>query len=209
MRGSSFSRVGAVLGSLGAVALVAAGAGACSPYSPSLPAQPFLCGSADPVCPDGYTCMANGSGTMICVGGTEPGVDAAGSGSGSCADDSMLEPNEDIQHAYQTPVASSRLTLDLAQLAICPTGDKDTYAFNITVENQNADATITYESGVPLQVSILNAGGASIVNGVSAGMNMVKAHAANLPVGVFYVQVFGPTTGGTNNYELGLAVSGP
>src|SRR3954467_6417067 len=30
---------------------------ACSPYDPSLPPQPFLCGSAEPKCPDGYTCM--------------------------------------------------------------------------------------------------------------------------------------------------------
>lgn len=39
---------------------------ACSPYDPSLPSKPFLCGDQAPRCPDGYTCVAQGSGPMVC-----------------------------------------------------------------------------------------------------------------------------------------------
>jgi hypothetical protein len=41
----------------------------CSPYDPTLGPEPFFCGSADPKCPDGYTCMAagSGSGSSVCA----------------------------------------------------------------------------------------------------------------------------------------------
>ena len=39
---------------------------ACSPYDPQLPAQPFLCGSTEPKCPDGYTCVASGT-QLVCA----------------------------------------------------------------------------------------------------------------------------------------------
>ena len=51
-----------------ALALLAA----CSPYDPTLPAQPFLCGSAEPKCPDGYTCVS--SGTLMVCASTAPGA---------------------------------------------------------------------------------------------------------------------------------------
>ena len=52
---------------------------ACTPYDPSLPAEPFLCGSDEPKCPDGYTCMADGTGNQVCA--TMPGSGSMGSGS--------------------------------------------------------------------------------------------------------------------------------
>ena len=45
-----------VLRSLAFVIGIAAIA-SCSPYDPTLGAEPFFCGSADPKCPDGYMCM--------------------------------------------------------------------------------------------------------------------------------------------------------
>lgn len=49
----------------------------CSPYDPSLPSQPFLCGDKPPRCPDGYTCVALPSGAMVCSNDDAPdaGVD--------------------------------------------------------------------------------------------------------------------------------------
>ncbi|HEY0194409.1 MAG TPA: hypothetical protein VGC42_25025 [Kofleriaceae bacterium] len=38
---------------------------ACSPYDPSLPHRPFLCGDTAPRCPDGYTCITDGD-RMVC-----------------------------------------------------------------------------------------------------------------------------------------------
>jgi hypothetical protein len=53
------------LARLGITGLVVALA-ACSPYDPSLPSTPFLCGDQAPRCPDGYTCVAQASGPMLC-----------------------------------------------------------------------------------------------------------------------------------------------
>jgi hypothetical protein len=39
---------------------------ACSPYDPSLPRTPFLCGDQEPRCPDGYACVAQASGPAVC-----------------------------------------------------------------------------------------------------------------------------------------------
>ena len=41
--------------------------GACSPYDPDLGSTPFLCGTVDPACPDGYACQDDGTGKMVCV----------------------------------------------------------------------------------------------------------------------------------------------
>lgn len=58
---------------IAAVALAAA----CSSYDPQLPRQPFLCGSDEPRCPDGYTCMTDGSNRMVCNPDGEPAPDAS------------------------------------------------------------------------------------------------------------------------------------
>jgi hypothetical protein len=47
--------------------LGALGAGhACSPYEPSLPGTPFLCGDQEPRCPDGYVCVGEPDGRKVC-----------------------------------------------------------------------------------------------------------------------------------------------
>lgn len=51
----------------------------CSPYDPSLPSRPFLCGTSEPRCPDGYACIADGD-RMVCSDAPAPpdaSVDAA------------------------------------------------------------------------------------------------------------------------------------
>lgn len=56
---------------LGLVGLVASVA--CSPYDPSLPPAPFLCGDQEPRCPDGYACVADPGGKRVCrADGTAP-----------------------------------------------------------------------------------------------------------------------------------------
>lgn len=194
------------------VALSGLGA-ACSPYSPDLGAAPFVCGSADPKCPDGYDCVpAGSSSTMICLaaGGTVPD----GGGSGMCADDSNLEPNNTIQQAYITPVEDQGpKTISYAGLAICPAGDKDTYKLTTTAANHNVEAIVTYDAnGAVLTAAILNSGGTAIANATAvAGMDgTIRAYVAMAPQGIYYVQVSGPATGTllTNNYKLTLTVSG-
>ena len=49
------------------------GFAACSPYDPSLPSMPFLCGDQEPRCPDGYVCVGEPDGRRVCrADGTVP-----------------------------------------------------------------------------------------------------------------------------------------
>lgn len=194
---------------------------ACSPYSPDLGYAPFTCGSADPQCPDGYVCMPTGSAqtpTCIAPGGTAP--DGGGSGSNvQCADDSNLEPNNTVQQAYligQFPVINGVKTLTLAGLAICPSGDKDTYAVNPTATSQTLAAEVEFDANqAVLQVNIINAStGQPVVSGAANGQGKNKVALANVPTGAgpTYVQVIVSPTGGgsltTNgNYKLTMTLT--
>jgi len=181
----------------------------CSPYSPSLGNAPYLCATEGPACPDGYFCQTTAETTprMICVSedGLEP--DAMQTGF-PCADDSSLEGgarNDTPQTAYQTPVDTQRLDLTLAGLAICPEMDKDNYAVTISAANANKaiEVVVSWDSGQPLSMSILNAGGTSIGNGTANGEKSLRACVPNMPVGTYYGSVF--ATGSTkNNYRLSI-----
>jgi hypothetical protein len=197
---------------------IVAASGACTPYDPALPDTPFLCGQSEPKCPDGYTCTGmDAMNRMTCVSGNGSGgppVDGHTSGF-QCADDHDIEGanrNDDVSHAWQTPInEAGKTTFPLAGLAICPSGDKDTYAVNITVEGQNLSALVEYQSdGSPLSVVILNSGGTAIASSTPAGTDMVKATLNNAAVGSspYYVQVYGPATG-ENNYKVTFTVTGP
>ena len=200
---------------LGFVPLVVA----CTSYDPKLGPKPFQCGT-NGACPDGYVCQADTTGAMACTlagpgaGNPDaPGVDAP---EFVCADDSNLEGatrNDTVATASVTPVASTRKTLSLAGLSICPDGDKDTYRVDITANNQSLAVSITYdaptaEGGVGLSLSILNANGTPVANGAGTGNNMVAVTAPNLMTtnSPYFVQVYGPVTG-KNNYKLKIDVT--
>jgi hypothetical protein len=190
-----------------------AGFAACTPYDPDLGSAPFLCGPMEqtPRCPDGYAClMQNMNEYCVQEGGSVP-IDGRNA---NCADDTALEPNETIQMAYQTPVATQKMTVSFAGLAICPPGDKDTYSITITTANQNLEMLIEYDDGgAELQGSLLNSGGVPIANAAAvSGVNRQKrAYTPNLPVGTYYAQVYGPNSGTltTNNYKLTVNATGP
>ena len=195
---------------------------ACSPYSPDLGNTPFLCGSAAPQCPDGYTCSGGDAG----VGAANPGVCVKNGATapdgpnpnGMCADDSQIETqdganNDTVATAYQTPVATSRGSIDFAGLAICPSGDKDYYAVFLT-KTQSIDVTITYEAwgGVP-QASIQSCAGTIVgqFSPVSGMDRTLHSSVANLSSGTWYVEVQGPASTGSNetrnNYTLSINVT--
>lgn len=184
------------------------GLGACTPYSPDLGSTPYLCGEAEPVCPEGFACQDDGTGRQVCITTGGSVVDAAPVGF-QCADDSLLEgagKNDTIQTAYATPVATQRNDISFAGLAICPEGDKDNYTINITAANSNLEVITSWDSGMPVSVSILNGGGTSINNGTSNGENSLRAYAANLPVGTYYAQAYAAATA-KNNYRIAIKVN--
>ena len=182
--------------------------GACNAYDPDLGGAPFLCAAAEPKCPDGYACMADGTGRQICQSTSGNVVDAAVSGF-QCADDSIIEKpdkNDTVGSAYVTPVASQRPEITFSGLAICPEGDKDTYQIQVTAANSNLEVITSWDSGMPISVSILNGSGASINNGTSSGEKSIRAYAANLPVGTYYAQAYAAANV-KNNYKISLKVS--
>jgi hypothetical protein len=183
---------------------------ACSPYSPDLGSAPFVCGSGDPKCPDGYDCVpAGSSSTMVCLqaNGTLPDA-----GSSQCADDSSLEPNNTYQtaHMFQSLPTGG---LKLAGLAICPAGDKDTFGITPMVAGQTLQAAITFDANQAiLNVNILNSTGTIIVPSQANGDGMAKATLVGPQTGgaATYIQVIVAPTETTlmtnGNYKLDLSL---
>ena len=183
---------------------------ACSSYSPDLGYGPFTCGMSDPKCPDGYDCVPSGSAqtpTCIKANGTAPD---AGSNSGQCADDSNLEPNNDVMHAYMISSLPAG-GLKLAGLAICPVGDKDTYELTQATAGQTLEADIDFDPNqATLTVNIISSAGTTTVPGQPNGSGKAKAALANVQSGPQYVQVLVSPTAGTlttnGNYKLTLTL---
>jgi hypothetical protein len=192
---------------------------ACTPYSPTLGGEPFLCGSAAPQCPDGYTCKMDSTGKMVCAsqnGGAT--VDSAPAGF-QCADDSAIEGtthDDSVMTAYNTPVTSQgRKNVSFAGLAICPATDKDFFRVDLNATTQNLEAIVTYDDpskmgAGPLKMSIDNSSGVPLQAAtlVTGSPNTIRAYIANLPMNSspYYIEVEGDGTS-ENNYKLDINVT--
>jgi hypothetical protein len=195
----------------GLVLVVLALAGGCSMYDTDYGPTPFLCGAADqePRCPDGYSCMLDpGNGTEVCV---EEGGSI--SQSFNCVDDSAMEPDDLLAMATMTGLDGVR-TETVEGRSVCPAGDKDTFAINIATTNEDVEITVTMDqNGGILRAALLNTGGVpiSVATAVDGEPTVIKATAMNLPVAVYYAQVYGPPGGDlqVNNFKIELTVSGP
>ena len=165
---------------------------ACNAYDEDLGPAPFLCGPSAPRCPTGYSCIEDpNSGDQVCVD------DESLSGTGSCADDSAIEPNETLAMAT---AASASFQRD--GLAICPPTDKDTFAIAVTGPTR-IELSVTFEHGATLRAAILNEGGVPIATGtLDEGARTLDAFADVVP-GMYYAQVSSPS-GRANNYAITL-----
>ena len=190
--------------------IIAGLAGACSPYNPELGNAPYLCADAEPFCPEGYFCQNTSMPApkdRVCVseGGLMPDSGETGF---PCANDSNLEGgtrNDTPMTAYQTPVDTQLSMISLADLAICPEGDKDHYAITLSQGNQAIEVTVSWDSGQPISMSLLNAGGTAIVNGTMTAERSLRACAPNMPMGTYYGAVF--ATGSVkNNYRMTIKI---
>ncbi len=99
-----------------------------------------------------------------------------------------------------------RSSAPFAGLAICPEGDKDTYKIDVTTGNSNVEVITSWDSGMPVSVSLLNGSGSSINNGTSNGEKSLRAFAANLPIGTYYAQAYAAATT-KNNYKITIKVT--
>jgi hypothetical protein len=190
------------------VAAVAFGAAInCSPYEPDLGDVPYKCAAVEPFCPEGYSCDLS---TNNCVSpnGVQPDTGSSGF---QCLDDSGFGENDMISGAFQTPVASQQATMSIAS-AVCPEGDKDHYKIDITQANSNLEVVTFWDSGMPVNVSILNAGGSSIGNGsptsiddMGTAKDGMRICVPNLPIGTYYASAFAASSI-KNNYHLTIKI---
>lgn len=192
--------------SIGVASLLAA----CSPFSPDLGNTPFGCTVDDMKCPSGYVCTDDGTSRLVCVAEGSMIVDAPVTGF-QCANDSNIEGtggNDTITNAFNSQVnGSTRKTIEFADLAICPEGDKDNYLLQTATANQNIEVIVSWDSGMPMSVSILGSGGQTLATGMATSdPRAVRAYIANAPVGSYYALVTaGPTT--KNNYRLAITIT--
>jgi hypothetical protein len=184
--------------------------GACSPYSPSLSKEPFLCGSAAPKCPDGYSCTGmTSNGEAACVENGASLIDAPGF---MCANDSQLGSNHTLAQAFQTPVddQGQKNSVTYTGLAICPVGDLSFFEFTVTPTGEALLATITYTNeGAPLQAQVLNSTGIALIPfnaGSGSNANTLTAYEASIPSGSYYIEVQAASgsNSGENNFSMAI-----
>lgn len=118
---------------------------ACSPYSPSLEV-PFLCGTAEPRCPEGYTCGTDG----VCTNGQPLPID----GSDGPQDGSNHPPHDGSgSSGSDSGTCASPFTGDLATWSLGgETGDQTstpvtTTATGITAGDLGRSAGLTPSAG--------------------------------------------------------------
>ncbi len=185
------------------VAVAAACTVGCSPYDPDLGAQPFLCGSDEPSCPDGYVCVERVGSDRVCRR-SEDLADAGGDGNQQCSGDSTLEPNETIETA--TMVAAGETQMVTA--VICPEDDQDLYRLDVDVTGKNVRVEVSYDSTQgQLAVDLLNSTGTLIRAGTIVNNNpdTLRADFTNLAQGYYYGRVKG--AGFRNNYDVTFIVT--
>ena len=180
---------------------------ACNPYDPDLGNAPFECGSSEPRCPEGYTCHEYSDMNQVCEKQQADDIDAPG-GNFQCANDSSIEPNNDVMTAFVTPIPSMP-SYSLVGLSVCPTGDRDHYRFDINVNGLNFEATVSgVANRTPLSLNVLTSAGAAVASGapVTGTPQVVRVEIPNrLAIGSYIVQVQSPDTT-ENNYDLTLKV---
>lgn len=195
-------------------ALAALGAAAsCNTYDPDLGQAPFRCGATEPRCPRDYTCVTYSPDEEVCekLGLIEP--DGGGDGDGGtldCADDSEIEPNDSTELATNTFIPSMQDSYRLVGLSICPDTDEDFFMFQIDIAGKNLRADLNYQSSRgQLFMTVLNSMGTVITEAQAVpGMpDVLRADVANMPQGMYYVQVRAPV-GFQNNYTIDIVTSG-
>jgi hypothetical protein len=194
---------------LGLVVLAAAAA-ACSPYSPTLSDEPFLCGSGSGSnsCPEDYSCVTMGA-QKVCVKSSGGSDMPDGGGSGSCNNDSALN-NNSFQTAFVTPVDGngSHLSVMYTDLGICTAGDQQFYQFTVSPVMETFCAIVTYTAqGAPLQANLLNAADTTIpAFAAGSAADTLQGYVAALSSGTWVIEIGAAAGSGTNNYTLEIQV---
>ncbi len=181
-------------------------AAACSPFDPSLGDAPFLCGTDDPQCPDGYTAVNVTSVRCEChlaAGGGGPNT-------GSCSNfnSDASEPNDSSATATATPIGAAN-TAVFQNASICPSTDEDYYQMQIDRTGTTMMVQVTYEGADKPTVDILDPSGVSVSPTITPGTGSVTALYTSRVSGKHYALVKAGTTLQSVNYSLHLSITPP
>jgi hypothetical protein len=193
------------------LALAAAAAAACNPYDPNLGPEPFLCGTDEPRCPDGYACAEDPIGADVCVPAGSLDASSGDGGLVDCSADADLEPNETTADPSVVPIPDLGESFVLAGAAICG-NDRDVFRFRVDTTGKNARLDLAYDSRlsvVQLELDLLNSTGVSIRSGTPVGgdPDTLRADFANLAAGDYYAQVQGADGDEQAHYDLTFLVT--
>jgi hypothetical protein len=185
-----------------AAALAALVACACNSYDPDLGDSPFLCGTDEPRCPEGY--RAVDVSPIRCECQRPTGVDAA---IYACAGD-LYEPNESFRAPTPTTVGTTTFQQRFTNLAICPVSEEDNFALEAT-QGTLITVRVTFDRtrSAP-RVDVLNAQGATLTvdrESPEPGV-VVVTHSAMLG-GRYHARI--RADGVEVNYELLLMITPP
>jgi hypothetical protein len=170
-----------------AAALVAG----CNSFDPKLGEAPFQCGSAEPYCPDGYTCIERSASIRVCERGVDDPADAGPPDATplTCRQDSA-EPNDDRSHARLTPVSEQASRFEQTDLSMCPGTDRDMFSVRLATDEE---MRITVDgSGDALELNILNEAGAYVSSGdaVEIGVTEFSTLGSPLAPGRYVIEIF-------------------
>jgi hypothetical protein len=173
---------------------------ACSTYDPNLGAAPFLCGTDEPRCPDGYTPVDVSVIRCECHRGTLP-PDAPDFY--PCNGDTA-EPNESISMATPTHIGLNDTDF-FPNLAICPPTDVDVFSLSVLEPSTLVKATVTFDvARDPPAIDFLDSGGVSLKPAVASPQPgvLVATYTAAI-AGTYYVRT---SAGQDVNYGLRLDI---
>ncbi len=188
-------------------------AAACDPYDPDLGDTPFLCGTDEPRCPEGYAASMVNS-RCQCVATNADGPDGGGTGGPfTCNDDSAVsgDPmgNDTHQTATPTAIGAGAATAVFNAMSICPTTDVDVFRMNITQMGKRIDVRVQYDQSIgPLALELLDSAGNPVATG-SPTPNLVQATYTAQAAGFHYAKVSAGAADVENNYTIQMVVSGP
>jgi hypothetical protein len=169
------------------LAIVFLGAAACSTYDPNLGPMPFLCGTDEPRCPDGYTAV-DMMGPPRCV--CEEGILVPDAPEFYPCNGDIYEPNDGIQMATPTHIGLNDTDL-FPSLAICPASDVDNFSLTVIQPTVILKATVTFDVGRhPPAIDFLDAGGVSLKPAVTSPQpGVLVATYTTSSAGIYYVRI--------------------
>ncbi len=167
-------------------ALLAVFAAACSTYDPNLGATPFLCGTDEPRCPDGYSAVDVSPIRCEC----QEGVHAPDAPEFYPCNGDTSEPNDGLAMATPTHIGLNN-TDSFPNQAICPASDVDIFTMTIIQPTVLLRATVTFDVGRrPPDVDFLDAGGVSLHPAVASPQPGVLVGTYTTPsAGAYFIRI--------------------